>query len=83
VLLEGLCKLKKKCNNLIGNRTRDLPACSIAVTVVNRRNCPIQLYLELNQVLRTEVLSPKQYGRELQGTQNLLTVATTNKQQYT
>jgi hypothetical protein len=27
--LEGLDKLKKKSNDLIGNRTRDLPACSI------------------------------------------------------
>jgi hypothetical protein len=27
--LEGLGQLKKKSNYLIGNRTRDLPACSI------------------------------------------------------
>jgi hypothetical protein len=29
VRLEGLGKLKKKSNDLIGNQTRDLPACSI------------------------------------------------------
>jgi hypothetical protein len=29
VRLEGLGKLKKKSNGLIGNRTRDIPACSI------------------------------------------------------
>jgi hypothetical protein len=29
VRLEGLRKLNKKFNDLIGNRTRDLPACSI------------------------------------------------------
>jgi hypothetical protein len=29
--LDGLCKLKKKSSDLIGNQTRDLPACSIIV----------------------------------------------------
>jgi hypothetical protein len=29
VLLDGLVKLKKKINDLIGNRIRDFPACSI------------------------------------------------------
>jgi hypothetical protein len=31
VLLEGLGKLKKKINDLIGIRTRDLPACRMAL----------------------------------------------------
>jgi hypothetical protein len=30
VQMDGLGKLKKKKNHLIGSRTRDLPACSIA-----------------------------------------------------
>jgi hypothetical protein len=32
VRLEGRCKLKKKSDDLIGNRTRDLPVCNSAST---------------------------------------------------
>jgi hypothetical protein len=31
VRLEGLSKLKKKSNDVIGNRTRYLPACSMVI----------------------------------------------------
>jgi hypothetical protein len=29
--MEGLGKLKKKINELVGNRTQDLPACSVVL----------------------------------------------------
>jgi hypothetical protein len=33
VRVEGLGKIEKKFNDLIGNQTRDLPACSIDVNI--------------------------------------------------
>jgi hypothetical protein len=38
VRLEGLGKLKIKCNDVIGNRTRDLPPCRIVPQPSRKEN---------------------------------------------
>jgi hypothetical protein len=45
MLLEGLGKLKKKFNDLIGNGTRDIPVCSIVPqqTTLRRTLLKIQI----------------------------------------
>jgi hypothetical protein len=40
VRLEGLHKLEKKSNDLIGNRTREFPACSIVPQPSTLPLCP-------------------------------------------
>jgi hypothetical protein len=59
--LEGLCKSKKKINDLIGNRTRDLPACSIVLqpTTLSRVPMYIGLYMEGFKYNRYHMLCPK------------------------
>jgi hypothetical protein len=41
--LEGFGQLKKECNDLIGNRTHDLPACSIAPHPTTRVICALNI----------------------------------------
>jgi hypothetical protein len=53
VRLEGLGQLKK-CNDLIGNRTRDLPACSMVLAEM--RQMPGVLACLYSIVLTEDVL---------------------------
>jgi hypothetical protein len=42
VWLEGLGKLKKKCNDFIGNRNRELPACNIVPQQTTLPRAPLR-----------------------------------------
>jgi hypothetical protein len=50
VRLEGLGKLKKS-NDLIGNRTGDLPACSIVLQPTTLQRAPVVVLVVLVRVV--------------------------------
>jgi hypothetical protein len=62
VRLEGLSQLKKRSNDLIGNRTRDLPACSIVSqpTTLPHARHPNGISKEATK--KTETISPPSFS---------------------
>jgi hypothetical protein len=57
VRLEGLGKLKKKFNDLIGNRTRDLLACSIVHQSTTLYKFNVTAFINESLFVRFNILS--------------------------